>query len=478
MSGPMRPLNLVALVGVLTAASCDSSLLEEEVYSQLGPSNFFRTEQDAVALLNSAYADEQRWTDARDVVPAEVSTDLFVVRGGSAERDGRPFEDFTWDASHPYFTQIWNDRYSVIFRTNLALDRTPEIEFDAARKKVLLAEARFIRAEGYMNLHDLFGPVPLVTASVVDPAARPARATEAEMQKFVSEEFQAAAAELPRVAAEYGRATRGAALSLLARWELNQKRWQQAADAAREVMDLGVYALFDTPRRIDLFQVPNERNSEFIHVRPYVTGVNGNIFSARVTPVKYRFKAPPKTNFATDWKMYSAFIDTFDPRDQRREAFLFEYVDTDGKLVRLGRNDARSFKFQEDLNATSTGDGGDVPVIRYADVLLIRAEALNELRGPNAESIDLINRVRSKAGVPPLSVASFSSKEALRDHILAERGWEFHTEGLRRQDLVRHGKFVEYGRRRGARAEAYHVRFPLPQSEIDKNSNLKQNEGY
>ena len=474
----MKPVFLACLSTVLVVASCDSTVLEEEVYSELGPSNFFRTEQDADALVNSAYALEQGWSGRNDVMMAEVSTDLFFIRGGSLERDGRPFEDFTWDASHAYFSEAWSNRYRAIYRTNLALERTPEIEFDPARKKVLLAEARFIRAEAYMDLYEKWGPVPLLTSGEVDPGAQPARATEAEMQKFISEEFRAAATDLPRVAAQYPRATKGAALALLARWELNQKRWQQAADAAREVMDLGVYALFDTPKRIDLFQVFNERNSEFIHVRPYVTGVTGNVFSQHTTPVRYRFRAPPKVNFATDWKMYSAFIDTFDPRDQRREAFLFEYVDTDGRLIRLGRDDVRSMKFQEDLNATSTNNGGDVPLIRYADVLLIRAEALNELRGPNVESIDLINQVRARAAVPALRLSDYATKEALRAHILAERGWEFHTESLRRQDLIRHGKLVEYARARGARAEPHHVRYPLPQTEIDKNPNLKQNEGY
>ena len=122
--------------------------------------------------------------------------------------------------------------------------------------------------------------------------------------------------------------------------------------------------------------------------------------------------------------------------------------------------------------------GNDFPVVRYADILLSHAEALNELNGPTQEAVDLINQVRAKAGVPLLVLSDFAAKETLRDHILKERGWEFFSEELRRQDLVRHGKFIEYGKSRGKVAFDYQVLYPIPQSEIDRNSNLEQNDGY
>jgi len=121
--------------------------------------------------------------------------------------------------------------------------------------------------------------------------------------------------------------------------------------------------------------------------------------------------------------------------------------------------------------------GNDFPV-RYADILLSHAEALNEINGPTQEALDLINAVRTKAGVPLLNLSDFGSKESLRDHILRERGWEFFSEELRRQDLVRHGKFIEFGKNRGKIAFDYQVLYPIPQSEIDRNPNLEQNDGY
>src|SRR5690606_39797988 len=108
-------------------------------------------------------------------------------------------------------------------------------------------------------------------------------------------------------------------------------------------------------------------------------------------------------------------------------------------------------------NAISQNNGNDIPVVRYADILLSRAEALNELSGPNQESIDLINQVRTRAGIDNLQLASFSTKEQLRDHILAERGWEFFTEGKRREDLIRMGKFISGALSRGKNAKPTHV---------------------
>ena len=107
-----------------------------------------------------------------------------------------------------------------------------------------------------------------------------------------------------------------------------------------------------------------------------------------------------------------------------------------------------------------------------------RAEALNELNGPNQVSVDLLNLVRDAAGVSTFAIADFATKEVFRDFILDERGREFHTEALRRQDLIRHGKFIESANERGKSAEDFRVRFPIPQTEIERNPSLIQNDGY
>src|SRR5207249_165489 len=121
----------------------------------------------------------------------------------------------------------------------------------------------------------------------------------------------------------------------------------------------------------------------------------------------------------------------------------------------------------------------DVPVLRYADILLSRAEALNELNGPTQEALDLINLVRTRAGIANLTLANATSKDVLRDLILRERGWEFYSEGKRREDLLRHNKFISLAQARGlTNASNKHKLFPIPQAEIDANKACVQNDGY
>ena len=141
-------------------------------------------------------------------------------------------------------------------------------------------------------------------------------------------------------------------------------------------------------------------------------------------------------------------------------------------------DNVRSFKYWPDPNAVGEAMGNDIVYIRYADILLSRAEALNELSGPTQEAIDLINAVRQRANAATLTLASYPTKEGLRDFLLAERGREFYSEGLRREDLIRHGKFISSARSRGYSAKDHQVLYPIPLQQIDANPNLEQNDGY
>ncbi len=472
---------LVYIFLLLHLLSC-SKPLEEQVFSSFGPNNFFKTADDAEALLNAAYSLEQKQgTDGfRNIfVMAEVTTDMIIIREGGLRGLAQPLEDFTWNASHEFFDVGWTRYYSAIYRANVAIDNVPTIAFDEERKKQIVAEARFLRASGYIYLYDLFGPTPIITSSISSSEDRPVRATKEEFIKFVTDELTAVSDILPVTAKQYGRATKGAALAFLTKFYLNNKNWAKANETAQKVIDLKTYTLFNAANRSDLFKLANEKNSEFIYVRPHIAQPGlGTNYLAHAAPPNYKFKGAAKANYATQFKTLSGFYDSFDPKDQRRQVFLTEYDDLSGKRIVLGQDDKRSFKFEEDLPATAADMGNDFPVVRYADILLSKAEALNEINGPSQEVIELINQVRVKAGVDPLKLADFASKDLLRSHILKERGWEFFTEELRRQDLIRHGKFIELAKSRGKVAFDYQNLFPIPQSEIDRNPSLKQNEGY
>jgi hypothetical protein len=141
-------------------------------------------------------------------------------------------------------------------------------------------------------------------------------------------------------------------------------------------------------------------------------------------------------------------------------------------------DNARCLKYWDNATA-GNHSGNDVPIIRYADILLTKAEALNELNGPTQESLDLINEVRIRAGIATLTLTDASTTDVYRDLILRERGWEFVAEGKRREDLLRHGKFISLAQARGIGTAAdKHKLYPIPQIEIDANKICGQNEGY
>lgn len=173
------------------------------------------------------------------------------------------------------------------------------------------------------------------------------------------------------------------------------------------------------------------------------------------------------------------------PNDNRTEVLITNYTDQSGEKVELLRNEegvaldnVRSFKYWPDPDAVGEANGNDIVYIRYADILLCKAEALNEKQGPNQESITLINMIRKRAKTDEISLNDYNSKEALRDFILAERGREFFSEGLRREDLIRHGKFISDAVARGKNAKPFHVLYPIPQRQREANSSLGQNPGY
>jgi hypothetical protein len=357
-----------------------------------------------------------------------------------------------------------------------------------AKRKMYSAEARFLRAYAYEMLYKWFGPVPLRTSS--DTPTELARATEEEMKTFIENELLAAIPDLPAPGAEeaFGRVNKGAALGILAKFYLNTKQWQKAADASQQIINFNYYQLF--PKYENMFRVENEGNKEMILVIPCRNEEGfGNWFTAGSLPPN--FKSTPQipdyewkagmANFATQYRLRSGFVNSFDlVNDKRATLIVRSYVNNAGATVNLMNtpDNARSLKYW-DNNTIGNHSGNDVPVLRYADILLTRAEALNELNGPTQEALDLINLVRQRAGIGVLTLADATSKDVLRGLILRERGWEFYTEGKRREDLLRHGVFISQAKNRGiVTAGEKHVLFPVPQAEIDANPLVKQNKDY
>lgn len=474
---------IALVIGCLVPMSC-KEFLAEEVFTQYDPQSFLQSEDGIKKVLYGAYSRSQVNNGMREDqwTLSEFPTDMTFESGGQFEKDALPFINFQWDASSGFLRGIWVQMYIAVRDANVLLENIDKVtSIPPTRLAQYKGEAQFIRAEAFAHLYRYFGPVPLVLATSTDDL-QPARPTDAEFVTFVSNELTEAAKNLPVKQSLRGQADKGAALAVLTKFYLNTKQWQKSADAAKELIALNKYKLY--PQIENLFATENENNDEFIYIYPCLAQGPGNLYMPHAFPPNYPILSN-WINYGAQFRTYTAFYKTFDPTDRRLRMFVTEYTDTKGKLQKLledasGKplDNARSFKYTPDPNAISQNNGNDIPVIRYADILLSRAEALNEVQGPNQESIDLINQVRTRAAVPTIALAGFPSKEKLRDHLLQERGWEFFTEGKRREDQIRMGTFISSAIARGKNAKPFHVLYPLPQPEIEANPNLKQNDGY
>jgi len=481
---------LASVISVLFFQTACEKALEVTPPGELAPGNVLTTENGIRAVLFSSYSFMQNPTPSRYLINnSEVTTDIGFNSGGTEFLTLTQLINFTWDATLGTLqADVWAPNYRSIRDANIVLENIANVKTSDANKSRYTAEARVLRAFAYDLLYKWFGPVPLRTTSASEPIL--ARATDEEMRNFIESELLASVGDLPDPGKEeaFGRVNKGVALSILAKYYLNTKQWQKAADACQQVMNFNYYQLF--PQYQNMFRVENEGNKEMILVQPCRNEVNfGNWYTAGALPPNFKSTTQipeyvwtsTMANFATQYRMRTAFTNTFDVSNDKRAILLIRsYVNTSGATVNLlaTADNVRSLKYWD--NATvGNHSGNDVPVLRYADILLTRAEALNEISGPTQQALDLINQVRTRAGIANLTLADATSKEVLRDLILRERGWEFYSEGKRREDLLRHDKFISLAKARGITVAAdKHKLFPIPQTEIDANTACKQNDGY
>jgi hypothetical protein len=285
----------------------------------------------------------------------------------------------------------------------------------------------------------------------------------------------------------WGRMDKGTALTLLMKIYLDDKRFGEASQTADEIIRLGIYELL--PDYSAVFDIANEGpdNKEVIFVIPrLVTNTSyAWTYFACVMPStpRYKTKTGVTLNVWGGLKMPWEYYDKYDPEDERLKTIIRYYTDVNDNEVDFRTvTDSKAtgaipMKYSEDPDQRGEHQGNDFVMFRYADVLLSKAEALNELSGPTVESIELINKIRRRSKVSEIKPEDFD-KSSLRDFILEERGRELYCEGHRRNDLIRHGKFIQRAIERGIDAQPYHVLYPIPQSAINENPNLRQNDGY
>jgi hypothetical protein len=283
---------------------------------------------------------------------------------------------------------------------------------------------------------------------------------------------------------DVGRATKGAALTLLAKLYMRSHDWQKVVDLTQQVINLNEYRLF--PSYMGLFKESNKWCSENIFSSLSDANTNGTELLNHFGPVDHPVVQNRWQYYTVNWDFYNTFGD----EDERKQCFFPEFVGVDGLLHKqaptLGAEppagefympDVATRKYADD-ETTTYYDGHSVNILRYADVLLSRAEALNEINGPTAEAIDLINQVKARSHAKLLVLSDYN-QSSLRDAILQERGWELFYEGKRRADLIRMNKY-------DVLVNAYHLRvgeaaqikmpqnkyYTYPQSQVNLNPKL------
>ena len=469
---------------ILTFFTACEETLDYQVKDKITLENFFQNENDAINSVTGVYdalGDVDLYR-SRFWLIQDIASDDCDASSTWNDPNALEFDQYTLQPTNNYLEGIWRTSYQVISRANLAINRIPPINMDETLKNRLIGEAKFLRALSYFNLVRLFGDVPLIleVETDIDEYLVPRREKGVVYQQITNDLLDAEGV-LPATysGANKGRATKGAAMGSLAKVYLTIGQWQQAADKARQVMDLGVYDLWDDYK--DNFREANKNGKESIFEVQFFSGQNSenNQIVISGLPSIYAFPAGVGIIIPTE-----DLLNSFEEGDYRYEVTFFD------EYFYFGNNtfDPHIWKHwdQDTYEASETGESGaNFPVMRYAEILLIYAEALNEANeGPTQEAYDAINRVRERArngveGVlPDLSGLSY---EEFKDAVLKEKRTETVNEGHRWFDLVRTGNLVEYvNRAKGEKAnpESHNYVFPIPQRELDINPELGQNDNY
>lgn len=428
-----------------------------------------------------------------------AGTDLFMNQGGSATIEA--IQDYNYSsATETNSHAVWRVCYAAIKDANFVIQRISESSIDEEAKNQLLGESKFLRAAYYYMLSNVFGDVPLWTQELnIEEVSQLPRSPISEVRAQMILDLEEAAASLPKSYdnANIGRVTKGAALTLLAKVYLFEKNWQKAYDSAAQVKDEGYILL---PSYANLFDPSNKskNNQESIFEIQYKRNAETNQNFIVNSFYSYFFPTGDATggtyagvNFgSTLLQSYPQFYPTdylislYQDTDERREVSL-SWGYNGQKFNRGSKGDRPWFgpKFW-DLTANRTASEKNFYFLRYADVIMILAEAANEL-GKTGDAITHLNMIKERAKADLISAGAGLTQAELRNEIMEERAREFVGEFHRKWDLSRWGNLVEaMGRIAEDNADgvknvqAHHALFPIPYDEIVKNRNLTQNPGY
>ncbi len=505
-----KNIGVISLISLFTWIGFSCTNLDETVYSEITTGSYYNNAEEVIAAYLAIYAPLEDVYEENYFNIVEYSTDESArptkVAHGYDGGQWIRYHRHEWLVTESRIRDVWDKYFKGIGFINSNIADFDKLDFTAMKvpmsKERIYAEMRAMRAFYYYMLCDLFGGVPIVE-EIGNPIA-PSRASRTEVFEYAEKELKAVLNQLPVKGDEYsyGKMTQGAALSILAKLYLNAEewtgtpRWSDCIEICDQIINSGKYKLDPTWQYP--FRYFNEDSEENIFVIPYdqlhTTEFN---YPGRALHYshqeKYQMVARPSNGMVTEIGFYSKYK----PNDKRIEQWLVgpQYM-LDGITplycteekrgeplvfnpnvisMELGAEDSgvRNVKFEIQVG-TRNGNDNDLPITRYADVLLMKAECLLRTN-KTAEALVLINQVRARCfeeGDPDREYASITM-----DEFLDERAREFAYECWRRQDLIRFGKFNEAWWDKPA-SDPTKKLFPIPDARVKANPNLEQNPGY
>jgi hypothetical protein len=474
--------------------SCSENFIEILPESEMTTDLLFKTDKDFEVAVNGVYREFHSFHDYFWEFGDLAGDDAEHLAQRSTERVN--MDNFFVDVNSDIIHDSWRDLYAVIARANTVLSKLEAADASIIPgKDQYEGEAKFLRALAYFNLIRIFGDVPMITTpiSVQDALETPRTNVDIIYNEVIIKDLLEVEAKLPETysEADVGGATKGAAKALLGKVYLTRQDFDLAESKLMEVTTMG-YALLDNFE--DLFDFDNEHHSEYIFDIEYIDGNIGlgspftlyfnpadqDVGSDLVDALRQVFNYQGRRGGNGTGSPSAELIDLFDPNDLRKDRTASTGIyDLEGNWVEPNPGllvTSFTLKYaQPGYNFDFTDGKANWRVIRYADVLLMLAEALNE-NGKTTESLTYLNQVRTRAG---LSGYSDLAQSEARDKIYLERRFELYMEGQRWFDLVRTGRALSVMEPYGMKPHM--TVFPIPQSQIEVVNDpniLPQNPGY
>ena len=479
----------------LTMVNCSDDFLDKTQPDTINTGNYPKTGEELITLVNGAYQPLQRpklynmrmWTS--DIF---AGNSIVGAGGGDDGLETTQLSNFVTSTDNQGVLDLWRGPWPGILSSNIIIKTAPTLNIDDTLRNRSLGEAYFLRAHYYFILVRFFGDVPLVTEPQdVNGDLYPARAPKTEIYNLIISDLEKAIQFLPTKQqygdSDKGRASKGAAIGALAKVYLTLGQWQKVVDLTTQLEGMGYTLNTDYS---DNFNINKENSVESLFEVQYASD-GGYDFWSNENQASWTstFMGPRGANFVGGgwgWNQPTQeFVNSYETGDKRKEKTIFYEgcPDYDGKEYKANYSltGYNVKKFLVPLSAFPSYDNSPLnfPIMRYSEVLLMKAEALNEL-GQTSLAIVPLNLVRGRAGLA--AVTSGLSQTAFRDKVLHERRMELAFEGQRWFDLIRvnNGQYgLNFLHSIGkTNASTKHLLLPIPQIERDRNPNLTQNPGY